>query len=63
MSARNDRQLVVKPQDLYPLLALAAAGRQGTTYPERSACAARKPGFGPRPYSGDLLVQVDLTMV
>lgn len=39
MPARADRQLVLKPQDLYVLLALAACRDQGTTYPELSAFA------------------------
>ena len=37
MLNRSDRQLVLKPQDLYLLLALVALGGQGTTYPELSA--------------------------
>jgi hypothetical protein len=37
MSDHNDRQMVLKPQDLYLLLALLAQGREGTTYPELSA--------------------------
>lgn len=36
MPNRSDRQLVLKPQDLYLLLALVALGGQGTTYPELS---------------------------
>ncbi|MPZ43347.1 MAG: hypothetical protein GEV05_08100 [Betaproteobacteria bacterium] len=39
MPARADRQLVLKPQDLYVLLALAASRDQGTTYPELSGFA------------------------
>ncbi len=37
MPARNHRQLVLKPQDFYLLLALVASGGQGTTYPELAA--------------------------
>lgn len=37
MPNRDDRQLVLKPQDLYLLLALLAQGGDGTTYPELSA--------------------------
>jgi hypothetical protein len=37
MSDRNDRQMALKPQDLYLLLALLAQGGEGTTYPELSA--------------------------
>jgi len=37
MPNRSDRQMVLKPQDLYLLLALAAVDGQGTTYPELSA--------------------------
>ncbi len=37
MADRDDRQLVLKPQDLYLLLALLAQGGGGTTYPELSA--------------------------
>lgn len=37
MPDRDDRQLVLKPQDLYLLLALLAQGGGGTTYPELSA--------------------------
>jgi hypothetical protein len=37
MSDRNARQLVLKPQDLYLLLALLAQNSEGTTYPELSA--------------------------
>lgn len=33
MPDRDDRQLVLKPQDLYLLLALLASGGDGTTYP------------------------------
>jgi len=39
MPTRADRQLVLKPQDLYVLLALSACRDQGTTYPELSAYA------------------------
>jgi hypothetical protein len=39
MPARADRQLALKPQDLYVLLALAACRDQGTTYPELSVLA------------------------
>lgn len=39
MSARADRQLALKSQDLYVLLALATCRDQGTTYPELSALA------------------------
>jgi hypothetical protein len=37
MPARSHRQLVLKPQDFYLLLALVASGGQGTTYPELAA--------------------------
>ena len=37
MPDQNARQLVLKPQDLYLLLALLAQGGDGTTYPELSA--------------------------
>ncbi len=39
MPASANRQFVLKPQDLYILLALAACRDQGTTYPELSAFA------------------------
>ena len=39
MAKLPNRQLVLKPQDFYLLLALAAHGDQGTTYPELAALA------------------------
>jgi hypothetical protein len=39
MPRRPNRQLVLKPQDLYLLLALVACRDQGTTYPELAAFA------------------------
>ncbi len=37
MARPQNRQMVLKPQDFYLLLALAALGEQGTTYPELAA--------------------------
>ena len=39
MSRQPNRQLVLKPQDFYLLLALAACREQGTSYPELAAFA------------------------
>jgi hypothetical protein len=37
MPARSHRQMVLKPQDFYLLLALVASSGKGTTYPELAA--------------------------
>jgi hypothetical protein len=39
MPRQSNRQLVLKPQDFYLLLALAACREQGTTYPELATFA------------------------